>query len=495
MFDIDLQSSLAAEDPDATTQIKDNRPPVAPLTGVPNRYTVFVPSEKTTLSLGEKCPEEDRIDDVGVTARTDNHIHFHVAKNHKTVVSLGGPSTTVTDALDVESQDPKVPAESVGYSMVTDDVAWHDAKKQHYLVSRTADIVVRTVGKGAKGTAGPAALLQSDLGCTTVGAGNMVTIGGIGGVHIFSHPGLPMETDEGYDKPVGGKMELEFSHDRLAKAVTAADLASGAACLFDAAFLVRPKQPEWKKKLKWKPGTWVEYASLALDAVKLGMSGWEFYKSLNPKTYPSANTVDIIGEGGITANTPATVGIYGSKGVGISSALTVDLVGTTAGVKAYTFAGVWAGLVASLTGIKDAKVEARFGCVGVAGQKGVDIGSESGGVKIGAKTDVQLTGENSAMLHGKTMYCAGGEATSYGLLATKDEIHVGKFSAGHTLDAPGKVKDEGIVVKKDKIEARIQKSHIDVEPSVIKVTSKGKVNMTADGGSGTIVIHGKVLLG
>ena len=59
MFDINLESAVAAKDPDLTKQLKSNRPAVAPPTGVPNRHTTFVPSENTTFSMGEKC--KDRI--------------------------------------------------------------------------------------------------------------------------------------------------------------------------------------------------------------------------------------------------------------------------------------------------------------------------------------------------------------------------------------------------------------------------------------------------
>src|SRR5262245_23621676 len=94
-----VEGALAARDDDMTQTVKPERPPVAPLIEVPDekdRYTIYVPSEKTTLSLGHKSSKKPyHIDDLGITGRTDDHVHFHVQKENKTVVSLGGPATSV----------------------------------------------------------------------------------------------------------------------------------------------------------------------------------------------------------------------------------------------------------------------------------------------------------------------------------------------------------------------------------------------------------------
>src|SRR3954454_1943619 len=88
-------SGLVCQDPDFSQSIKPNRPAVAPVTQDPDRYTIFVPSEKTTLSLGQKSSvKPEHINDVGITGRSENHIHFEVNKTNKTVVTLGGPATS-----------------------------------------------------------------------------------------------------------------------------------------------------------------------------------------------------------------------------------------------------------------------------------------------------------------------------------------------------------------------------------------------------------------
>src|SRR4051812_5727370 len=92
---IALSKAIRATDPNFLDNIETDTSPPAPAqqTGGPNRLTLYVPYDDTTLSLGEAS--RDRIKDVGITGRTDNHIHWHVTQGTPTVVSLGEPATSV----------------------------------------------------------------------------------------------------------------------------------------------------------------------------------------------------------------------------------------------------------------------------------------------------------------------------------------------------------------------------------------------------------------
>ena len=96
------QSQIVKEAP-RFDGLKADRPEIAPPTTDPDRHTTYVPTDHTTLSLGQKFNKEDEqhIQDFGITGRTDRHVHFHVAKTNKTIVSLGGPATSV----EIDSHD------------------------------------------------------------------------------------------------------------------------------------------------------------------------------------------------------------------------------------------------------------------------------------------------------------------------------------------------------------------------------------------------------
>lgn len=478
MFDIELDKAISAQDPDLAKGVKDNRPPVAAPTGVPNRHTTFVPSENTTFSLGEKC--KDRIDDVGITGRTDNHVHFHVTKNNKTVVSLGGPATEVTGDLCIDSHDDKVPHASNGYSMVTDENAWHDAKKQHYLVSREADIVVRTVGEKEKATA----LVQSDFGCTTIGAGENVTVGAKGNVKIFAHPELPMEEDEKYEKAVGRKMTKEFDGEWAKKVVSRSDKIQTAYAVITEAVHLSKKLPLWGKP-GWEAADCKDAAAMFVEGGKL------IYELCKPEHKEGG--IEMIAEAEIS-QLADEVSIFGTMGVGISSALTVDLVGTTAGMKAALYGGVWSGLESSLKAGQDVAIEAERGETEVLAKKDVTVASETAHVKVTGETGVQLnSGKGSAMMHGaKGVYCGAGEGAGYGFGADSKGVHVGKFSSADKFEGPGPVGKEGLFVGKDAVGGRFKQSMfraldsgVEVDAPAVDVKAKGNVTIKGD----------KVLLG
>lgn len=469
-------------------EIKVERPVVAPLIEIPkdgnDRYTVFVPTEHTTLSLGQKAEtnKERHINDVGITGRTDTHVHLHVAKETKTLVSLGGGATSV----EIESQDSgkNVPQKSVGYAMVTDENAWHDAKKQHYLVAREKDIVVRAVGEAGAATA----LLQADKGVATVAGGAGVAVGANSAIRLMSHADTPMETepkygDEGAVKrnvltkvneslDAEGKASTDFLkevHDALKEAVKAQ-----------------------KKKGAWKDPSWQDVSASeaqgVLDALETLYT--KLQELLKKETKGS---IDLVAENHVSAHA-GHVALYGTTGTSVTSKGTSELSGDIAAVAGKTTAAVWSGTHTSVKSGADVSIEAETGEVTLQGKKDVFVQSEDKGVLIQGNTDVQLNAKDGdAFVHGKTSaYIGAGGGAGYGTLATDSKVQVAKLSSANAFGGPGPADDEGIKIDSSAIEAKFKGSSAKFESAKITMES----TTVEIKGSGQAKIEGaKILIG
>src|SRR5580692_4129505 len=148
-------------------------PKVAAATTDPNRYTIYVPFDHSTLSLGQAGSAW--IPDRGITAKTDNHMHWFVvgktSATDNTILTLGSPAT----AHSVPAHVGGLTSGTIhGYAMVTSGNAWSDAQHQQVIMSREAEVTVRAAGEGTVG-------IQAD--------GGKVEVFGKEGVHITSAEG------------------------------------------------------------------------------------------------------------------------------------------------------------------------------------------------------------------------------------------------------------------------------------------------------------------
>jgi hypothetical protein len=483
-FDIKdvLSAALSATDPDLTTKIADNRPKVGETTEDvdADRYGIYVPSEKTTFTLGQKSAKDEKrhINDVGITGRTDNHVHFHVAKNTKTIVSLGGPSTSVT----IDSHDPKVPKESKGYSMVTDELAWHDSKKQHYLVSREGDVVLRAEGK----TGAPTALLQSDKGFVTVMAGQGLTVAGKATVKIAAGAPIAIETEQKYDTAVAGKTIEAFDkkHKELGDAaVTQVGAVHG---FYDGAIAGTTMHATWGSAERASKNTHDRDAGVALVKDRV----------VAAEADPTQGTdrLDLHAAAKVSIQAGEHAWIYGKTKATLMADASVAVLANDVIAAGKDSAALWGGKDASVTGITYVAVKAVSGEIGMTAKQDVTIGSLDAGVKVIGKTDVQLsTVAGSTYAHGKTkLYAAAGGGTSYGILGTASEVHLGKMSSGDQYASAAKVAAEGFIVDGSAAKGTFQSSSLELKSS--EATMKGsKVNVTADG---NVTLKGsKILLG
>ncbi len=433
-FDIKVPSAASALDPDYTQALKPNRPPVATPTGGPNRHTTFVPSENTTFSLGEKCPE--RINDVGITGRTDNHVHLHVRTNNKTVVSLGSGATEVV----IDAHDAKIPTKATGYAMVTDQNAWHDSFLQHFIVSRSEDIVLRAPADGKT------ILLQADSGHVTAVAKETSTFASQGQVKIIADPDACLE-EPSYEQGPTGQVQASFGSLERRLGVNVAKWVTGAYGVLGSLFLLNGKEPVWKKPV-WKPKNLLETGKALKDGYKLGSSIYKYF------THTDGGT----GKLTLAASSSASVGsmgslsMYGVKDATVVSEHGVSVLGLKAAMKGLLKADMWGGNKASVKAGKDVSIEGEWGKASVKGRKDVDISSTTAGVAIQGDTNVQVTAKTGeAYLHSaKHSYIGAG--TGFGLVTTPDVLSLGKISSGGEDFGKTKIDPKkGIAIDKDTI--------------------------------------------
>lgn len=461
------QSQIVKEIDRLAVATKD-RPAIAPPTTDPDRHTTYVPTDHTTLSLGQKFNQEDdkHIQDFGITGRTDRHVHFHVAKDNKTIVSLGGPATSVQ----IDSHDPKVPKESIGYSMVTDDDAWHDAKGQHYLVSRTKDVVARAAGEAAAATA----LVQSDKGVVTLAAGQTVAIGGQGAVRLLGHTAAPIEAEPKYDTKVERKVETDVN-DRFQQAGQAS-----AGFLKELHDLLKDKVQNQKKAGKWKEPAWEDVGAAEVDDVlgKLKALYEALQNLLKPET---TGSIDLVAEKQVSAHADQ-IALHGASGASVSSAATAQVSGDTAALAGKTNAVVWSGTHSSLKSGTDVSIEAEAGKVTLQAKEDVQLLSETKGVLVQGNTDVQLNAKDgSAFVHGTTAaYVGAGGGAGYGVSATANDVQLGKMGSANSFGGPSPAADEGIKVEANALTATVKGTSLKMEPNALTIATT-TVEITGDG--------------
>jgi hypothetical protein len=413
-FDIRVHSSPAAIDPHLSDKLKPNRPAVGTPTSGPNRHTTFVPSESTTFSLGEKCPE--RINDVGITGRTDNHVHLHVRTNNKTLVTLGSGATEVV----IDAHDAKVPTKSTGYAMVTDQNAWHDSALQHFIVSRCEDVVIRAPAEGKS------ILLQADAGHITAVAKETATFASLGQVKLIADPDAQLE-GPAYEKGPEGKVKASFESIDHRLGGNVAKWITGAYGVMMSLIVANGKDPFWEKP-KFKPKNLEDVVDVLYDMDKLRASIYKYF------THHDGDP----GKLSLAAAKSASVGSLGSLSLyGVSSASMISegglsLMGLQASLKALHKVSVWGGRKASIKAGKEASLEGEWGMAKVKGYKGVEVTSTKESAVIQGFTDASLRGTTGgAYVHSaKHTYVGSGAAAGYGIVVLPDKLSLGKVSSG-----------------------------------------------------------------
>ncbi len=405
---------------------------VAQPTAGPNRYTLHVPTEKTVFSLGAASGRWNT--DKGITGYTDSHVHFETKTGSQTVVSLGGPATKSS----VKGLGDMAPVASKGYSMVTLQNAWHDAKKQHYLLSRTADVTVRTMGAGKR------AVLQAAQGIVDMNGAVEVNLAG-GGVAIGAHNGMPFE-DVAYAQNWHGETPHSLAAKRSAKFTTIGSAAIAAHNLAMSAVGMRKKYK--KGDLHASVDSIADVAEWLIDLTEFIRAQSEIQDLFAAKeAVENCIKIDAEKDFGVSAGGQAS--FFGIQGATLVSSI---------------WTSVSAVVSASLTGRLFAGVAGAY--VSLKGYKKIEIACDTGNALFDAKKNVQISAENSFIAVGKALAKVSGEKNAYftggenawlgvtagggwGLRLNADGVMIGKATSAGTMKSATIDANRSITISKD----------------------------------------------
>ena len=400
-------------------------------TAGPNRYTMHVPTEKTVLSLGALSGRWNT--DKGITGYTSSHIHFETKAGARTVVSLGGPATKST----LKGLEDKAPVASNGYSMVTLQNAWHDAAKQHYLLSRTADVTLRTMGEGKR------AVLQAVDGIVDLIGGKEVNLAG-GGVAIGAHNAMPFEDVE-YGKNWHGETPHSLAAKRSAQFTTIGAAAITGHNLVMSAAGMRKKYK--KGELHASVDSVADVAEWLIDLAEFVRAKAEI-QELFAAEEAVENCIKIDAEKDFGVSAGGQASFFGIEGATLVSSLWTSVSAViSAALKGTLFAGV-AGSYVSLKGYKK-----------------IEIGCDTGNALFDAKKNVSISAENSFIAVGKELAKVSGEKNAYftggdnawlgvsagggwGLQLKADGVMIGKASSADTMKSATIAADRSIKIEK-----------------------------------------------
>lgn len=471
--DVHLDPGAAFVETDAA------RPPVAPTTAGPHRYTIYVPNnDQSIVNVGQGVTGDTRIKDTGITGKTNSHIHWEVkGKANKTLVTLGGPAT---DSV-LTAFDATVPTKSTGYAMVTDGPAWHDSKGQHYMVSRTADVIIRTHGE--KKTAA----LHSDTGDISIAAGHKIAIGAKGEVWVGADVDGTVE-DKKFEKVIDGEVGKWLANKAAKTVMTAADTyyswAAVAAKAADVQKKAKDGKDGWETETNWSKAKFI--IDIAKIASTVGRYATEFF-------VPGKVSIVATTFAGMTGNIAAS--IYGNLSASVTSVLSASLLGGTASVKGFLWTSVWSGIGTSIKSIKDVEVKADKGKTKVQAKKDVEISSETTTVKVTGEQFVQVNSVSQVVfIHGKVgTYMGAAGSEGYGAYALEKELSLGKFTSCGDFKNVSPVSEEGIMLSPDHHDFEHHGAKVTLKKGEMLLKAKKAYTMQTDGNAKIEAV--KVLIG
>jgi hypothetical protein len=350
-------------------------------TSGPNRWTLNVPTENSVVSLGAASGRWTT--DKGITIYTDSHIHFEVKTGAETTVSLGTSAKTSK----TESDDEDVLRGSDGYAMVTNKNAYHDAQKQHYLLSCTDDITVRTSGEAKR------AVVQADKGTLDLNGKVEVNVAG-GGVSIGAAPEIEIP-----DVKYGGVWKGETPHSLKAKR---AGVFNGVVNALGTVHNLATSFPKVYGELK--PGTlkaiahgFADASEWLLDAGEFVNTGIEIKELLSKEKVEGSIRVSADDDLGVSAGGQAS--FFGVKGASLMSSVWTSVSGlVTASLKGGLFAGVSA-MYTSVKGYQKVELAADTDSVVFEAKKNISLNAEGSLIAVG-KEEAQIVGEHEAYFTG-----------------------------------------------------------------------------------------------
>ncbi|MEP7121999.1 MAG: hypothetical protein ABJE95_13855 [Byssovorax sp.] len=472
-------SSSFMVDPALTdaVDIEYTKTPLHSPTADPNRYTIHVPTETTRLSLGQKSSRWNT--DIGITGYTDSHVHFETKENDKTIVSLGTPATTTA----IPGHDPKVSSQSDGYSMVTEKNAWHEATLQHHLLSRAEDMSLRTMGGGKR------AVLQADHGKVDFNGGKQVNVSG-GGISIAAGE-LEVES-KGYEE------EWEGARPHSSAAGGASIGAAILAALSAVGDVVINKP-----RLKYGEGDFAGAPEEAADKHKrkinmaLLLAAMNKVRSLISTPTSPPKCVKLDAPETISAMAGRDLGIFGTMGANLGSALWSSVTsGVSASLSSTVFAGV-GGMFASMKGYRKVEIGSDWGKVFIGAEKEIHLEGEKS-FTAGADNVAHVAapgGEGSVLLGGgKKVWMGTTAGGGWGLLLDDEGLALGAASGAGEMKT-AKIKDAtSLRVVDTRIEFKTKAAWMKLAGDTCTIATKDK-KIRFEATSGPVTINGaKILL-
>lgn len=472
-------------DPGITNLIDTpEHPAPAAQTTDPHRITFMLPnSENTIFSLGEAAPHDAKhINNTGITGRTDQHVHFHTTDGELQTMLVLGHGASADEQLN--GYKGNVLQRGNGFLVATEANAWISAKDYVYAVAREVDVVVRAAGE--KG--GPSVLVQSDEGPVYM-RGEGVVLSGKNEVIIAANT-KSEKLDPDYNARVQTTLVEESQKSWNEWATTGLEVAQIVTGVMDAVRgLAQERKEAQKENAGWKAKSWAEFAEIVVECAKM-------YKVLSGafKAHETPGSVAMHAEHEIGISAAGGLELFAKMGAAIASTLGVDIIGATTGMKALTFAGVWAGINASVSagnavGISAGK-EAK-----ISGKKEVKITSKE--VKIGASEAAIIQApeeEGTAVLYGAhSAYVA---AEGYGMKATKSNLCIGKLTSAAHFSKATPASTSTIQMTDDHINLFAKGAGVTLDGSNLKIFSKGDAAVFKLSDAGQVVGDAsKILLG
>lgn len=471
-------------DPDLTANMETDAVAPANPTSGPHRVTFVVPTpDHTTVSFGAAA--STRINDPGITGRTDTHVHWHVATGATTqgVVILGKGSQDVR----LTDYDGSVVSGVNGYAMVTYGDAWHDAKGQQYIVSREKDAVLRTAGPEK------AAVVQSDTGKVLVTGGHEVTVGTKGSLWLGADPDATIE-DKRFTKVFDGDVGKWISNKAVKSGMTLADVYFSwlpiAAKAEDVEKRAAKGQGGWEVEKNWDKAKFI--VDITKVASTIGRYLTEFFVPGKVSVFGStyAGVTGVIG-----------ASMFGNLSASVTSLLSASMLGGTTSVKGFLWTSVWSGIQTSVKSIKDVELKGEGGKAKVMGKTDVQVVCGEGPVAVQGDKDARVNSiTGAAALHGATMaYVGAGTGSGFGVKVKPEEINIGQITSNaKKFDGSGAsfATKNKIFIKKDEMYAVIGTSKLTLTTDKVQLEAKSAHGLKVDkNGNVKVGSKNKVLVG
>jgi hypothetical protein len=449
-------------------------------TAGPNRYTIHVPKETTRLSLG--APSGRWNTDIGITGYTDSHIHFETKKEAKTIVSLGGPATTSA----VKGYGDAAPVSTHGYSMVTLERAWQEAMKQHYLLSLTGDITLRTKGEGKR------AVVQAKAGFVDVNGFLEVNVaaraaaggggeggggepheapheaphegggegggegrgegggegaeaaeeGAGGGISIGAHNGMPFK-----DAEYGTKWGGETPHSLMAKrSATASNIAAAATTAHNLVMGAAKMRHEYKHgHLHPSVDTFADVAEWLADLGEFINLAGEVKEGF-AKEEPPEESINVDAEMDFGGAAGGEAAFFGVKSAGIASTIWGGVSAVVAAsMQGTVFSGV-AGTYTSCKGYKKVEVSCDHGDAHFDAKRDVSISAEKSLIAVGEELAQVASKEKAYFAGGKKVWIGTAAGGGWGMSMSSAGIKLGKATSADQMTSAAVEADRSIEI-------------------------------------------------